>query len=101
MRRYELEHIIRAASAITQQTEFVIVGSQAILGKFPHAKSELLVSMEADIFPLKHPELAEEIDGTIGERSMFHISRHKPTTRTANSTIRMASSKPAKRFIRR
>ena len=32
MRRTELEHIIRAASAITNQYEMVIIGSQSILG---------------------------------------------------------------------
>ena len=74
MRRDELEHIIRAAKGVTQQTEFVIIGSQAILGKFPHANADLLVSMEADVFPLRQPQLAEQIDGAIGERSMFHLT---------------------------
>jgi hypothetical protein len=35
MRRFELEHIIRAASAITKQDHIVVVGSQAILAQFP------------------------------------------------------------------
>jgi len=32
MQRHQLEHIIRAASGITGSTEFVIVGSQSVLG---------------------------------------------------------------------
>ena len=31
MRREELEHIIRASGAVTDQYEFVIVGSQSML----------------------------------------------------------------------
>lgn len=72
MKRVELEHIIRAASGITNQTEIVIIGSQAILGKFPNANHKLLASMEADVFPLHQPDLSEQIDGAIGERSLFH-----------------------------
>lgn len=32
MQRSQLEHLIRAAAEITNQYEFVIVGSQSILG---------------------------------------------------------------------
>ena len=35
MTREELEHIIRASGDITDQYEFVIVGSQSILGAVP------------------------------------------------------------------
>lgn len=72
MKRYELEHIIRAAKGITNQKEFVVVGSQSILGQFPEPSPELLISMEADVFPLHNPDLSEAIDGAIGERLMFH-----------------------------
>ena len=40
MHRPQLEHIIRAATGITGTTEFVIVGSQAVLGQFPEAPDE-------------------------------------------------------------
>lgn len=30
--------------------------------------------MEADIYPKEHPELADEIDGNLGEGSPFHIA---------------------------
>lgn len=72
MKRSELEHLIRAAGAITNDAEIVVIGSQAILGQFPNAPSPLLVSAEADLFPLHRPELADLIDGSIGEGSSFH-----------------------------
>ena len=50
MTRQQLEHIIRAAAGISGTLKrFVIIGSQAILGQFPNAPDELLVSREADI----------------------------------------------------
>jgi hypothetical protein len=70
--REELEHIIRASADITQQYEFVVVGSQSMLGAVPRPAPEFTVSMEADIYPLQAPELADRIDGAIGEGSQFH-----------------------------
>lgn len=72
MRRQDLEHIIRAAAEIAKDTEIVVIGSQAILGSFPDAPDELLVSVEADVYPKNRPERAELIDGSIGEGSPFH-----------------------------
>src|SRR5690242_12182470 len=72
MQRSELEHLIRAAGSIADDTEIVIIGSQSILGQFPDAPAKLLVSAEADMFPLNRPELADLIDGSIGEGSPFH-----------------------------
>jgi len=72
MHRQQLEHIIRAAAGITGASEFVIVGSQAVLGQFPQAPDELLVSIEADIFSLRDPADSDLIDGSIGEGSPFH-----------------------------
>ena len=72
MTREELEHIIRASGDITDQYEFVIVGSQSILGAVPRPEDVFTVSMEADIYPLQAPELADRIDGAIGEGSQFH-----------------------------
>jgi len=72
MNRAELEHIIRAASGITNEADIVVVGSQSILAQFPNAPPDLLVSMEADVFPLHRPGLSIQVDGAIGERSIFH-----------------------------
>lgn len=72
MRRSELEHIIRASSAIAGDNEIIAVGSQAVLGQFPNAPAELLRSMELDVFPKNLPERSIVIDGAIGEQSVFH-----------------------------
>lgn len=72
MTREQLEHIIRAAASIADDDELIIVGSQAVLGQFPNAPPELLVSTEADVYPKHHPDRADLIDGAIGEGSEFH-----------------------------
>ena len=72
MQRHQLEHIIRAASGITGASTFVIIGSQALLGQFPQAPDELLVSIEADLFSQRDPADSDLIDGSIGEGSPFH-----------------------------
>ena len=72
MTRSQLEHIIRAAAGNADANDIVVIGSQAILAEFPEAPSELLVSVEADVFPRDRPADAILIDGAIGERSIFH-----------------------------
>lgn len=72
MQRSDLEHLIRAASAITNEYEIMVIGSQSILGAVPQPPAELVKSMEADLYPLNRPDLADLIDGAIGESSPFH-----------------------------
>lgn len=72
MKRHELEHIIRAASAVTNHPDIVVIGSQALLAQFPDPPSALVASMEADVFAKGRPDLSIQIDAAIGERSLFH-----------------------------
>jgi hypothetical protein len=72
MRRVDLEHVVAAAAQIVGEEEFVVVGSQAILGSFPDAPESLLRSQEADVYPRNAPEEAIKIDGAIGDGSYFH-----------------------------
>jgi len=72
MNRDQLEHIVRASAAITGRREFVLIGSQAVLGQFPEAPPEMRRSMELDIFTVEDPADAELVDGSIGEGSPFH-----------------------------
>lgn len=74
MRVDQLEHIVGAAANVVGESEFVVIGSQAILGTEPSAPAELLRSMEADIYPRRSPERADEIDGALGDGSQFHRS---------------------------
>jgi hypothetical protein len=72
MKRSQLEHLLRAAATIADVSDILVIGSQAILGSYPDAPATMLRSVEADLVPLDAPELADLIDGTIGEGSPFH-----------------------------
>jgi hypothetical protein len=41
VKKSELEHVIRAAKEITGETEFVVIGSQALHGAFPNLVERL------------------------------------------------------------
>ncbi len=72
MNRPQLEHVLRAAGAISATNDLVVIGSQAILGWSASPPNSLLVSLEVDLYPKDSPELANLIDGSIGELSPFH-----------------------------
>ena len=88
MKRADLEHILRACKGATGESEFIVVGSQAILGKFPDAPRVLRQSMEADVYPKFHPEMSPLIEGSLGRYSQFdltfgyHADGVSPTTAT-------------------
>ena len=66
MTRDQLEHAIRAACDVSNDTELWIFGSQAILGKFPNAPASLRASIEVDVQPKNQPETVDAIDGALG-----------------------------------
>lgn len=72
MKRGQLEHILRAAGAITGHSEWIIVGSQAILGAVPDAPAEITSSEEVDLYVAGDEYASDLVDGSIGERSPFH-----------------------------
>ena len=72
MTRDQLEHAIRAACDVSNDTELWIFGSQAILGEFPNAPASLRASIEVDVQPKNRPETVDMIDGALGELSRFH-----------------------------
>lgn len=74
MRRADFEHVLAAAANVTGLDEFVVVGSQAILGSFDDVPESLLRSLEADIYPLRDPEAADLIDGALGDGSPFQLA---------------------------
>lgn len=76
MNRAAFEHAIRAAGAVLGAKEVLVIGSQAlhasVEGRLP---PEALRSVEVDVAVLGgDPDgtLADLIDGSIGEASMFH-----------------------------
>ncbi len=72
MTRKQLEHAIRAACDVSEDSELWIFGSQAILGQFPNAPESLRTSIEVDVQPKNNPDKFDEIDGSLGELSLFH-----------------------------
>lgn len=74
MRIDQLKHLVGAAANIVEEDEFIVIGSQAILGTHTDAPEPLLRSMEADLYPRRSPEKAEAIDGVLGDGSQFHRS---------------------------
>ena len=75
MRVEELEHLVRAAAEMTGRYEFVIVGSQAILGSHPNAPAVFTMSNEADMYVFNDDnvdDLSTELEGSLGDGSAFH-----------------------------
>jgi hypothetical protein len=72
MTREQLEHAIRAACEVSEDSEIWIFGSQAILGEFPNAPEELRASVEVDVQPKNRSDKIDAIDGVLGELSLFH-----------------------------
>ena len=87
MTREQLDHLLRAASEIAGVRDLVVIGSQAVLGTHPdwELPEEATRSVEADIAvdlvlagvgvgvgEGDATELADRIDGAIGEGSSFH-----------------------------
>ena len=72
MTRDQLEHAIRAACDVSNDTEVWVFGSQAILGEYPVLPNSICASLEVDIQPKNQPNKVDEIDGSLGELSQFH-----------------------------
>jgi hypothetical protein len=91
MKRADLEHILRACKGVSGETEFIVIGSQAILGKCPDAPRTLRSSLEADVYPKFNPALADLLAGSLGELSPFHethgiwVDGVTPTTATLSA----------------
>lgn len=77
MKRTEFEHAIRAAGGVLGVNDLLVIGSQAlhasVSGSFPE---DVTPSVEVDIAVRDDPEgrLADLLDGSIGEGSMFHAT---------------------------
>ena len=75
MTREQFEHAIRASGAVLGVTELLVIGSQAVHGSMAGPLPiEAARSVEVDVAVRGDAEgrLADLIDGSIGEASMFH-----------------------------
>jgi hypothetical protein len=71
MKKSQLEHILRAASRIVEENEFIIIGSQSLHGKYPDIADDILVSREVDLLVKKSVAKTEFLN-VIGMDSPFH-----------------------------
>ncbi len=73
MKRGQFEHTIRAAGAILDNNEILVIGSQAIHASIDYELPEAERSIETDISSLEDEDgsRADLIDGSIGELSVF------------------------------
>lgn len=76
MNREQLAHVLRSAARIVDDGQILVVGSQAILGSSDEndLPDEATRSVEVDVAFWDDPdeEKADQVDGAIGEGSMFH-----------------------------
>lgn len=72
MDRTQFEHVIFAAAEVSGEREIVVIGSQAILGSVDDPPASMLLSMEADLYPLGDPGRAIDVEGALGDGSPFH-----------------------------
>ena len=71
MKKSEIEHIVRAATRICVDNEFIIIGSQSLHGKYPDLPDSILMSQELDIIAKNKVENTEFLN-VIGIDSPFH-----------------------------
>lgn len=65
MKKQELDHVLRAAGRITQEKQFIIVGSQSLHGKYPDLADEV------DLIAKNAPRKTDSLN-VIGVFSNFH-----------------------------
>ena len=71
MKKQHVDHVLRAASRITGERQFIIIGSQALHGKYPDLADEILSSFEVDLIASKRADRTEWLN-VIGLDSPFH-----------------------------
>ena len=59
MKKRQVDHILRAAGEITGEKEFIIIGSQALHGKFPDAPDTIVRSAEVHLIAKKIADRTE------------------------------------------
>lgn len=63
--------MLRAAGRITGEKQFIIIGSQALHGKYPDLADDIIKSAEVDLLAAKGPKRTEWLNA-IGVYSQFH-----------------------------
>src|SRR5688572_7094832 len=71
MKKQQLDHVLRAAGRITGEKHFIIIGSQALHGKYPDLPDEIVLSAEVDLIASRKADRTEWLNA-IGVLSPFH-----------------------------
>jgi hypothetical protein len=71
MKKQQVDHVLRAAGRITGERQFIIIGSQALHGKYPDVADQILTSFEVDLVATRRVERTEWLN-VIGVDSQFH-----------------------------
>lgn len=73
MNREQFDHVVRAAGAVLNVQEILVIGSQAVLANTSVPVTESVLSMEADVAVFGDDgSKSDLVDGALGELSMFH-----------------------------
>jgi hypothetical protein len=71
VKKRHVDHVLRAAGKITGESEFIIVGSQSLHGRFPDLPDEIARSVEVDLIAAGEADRTEWLNA-IGVDSPFH-----------------------------
>lgn len=71
MKKRHVDHVLRAAGRITGERQFIIIGSQALHGKYPDLPDKISFSAEVDLIAKSDPDRGELLN-EIGQDSLFH-----------------------------
>ena len=71
MKKQQLDHVLRAAGKITGEKQFLIIGNQALHGKYPDLPDDIALSAEVDLIAKANVDRTEWLN-VIGQDSPFH-----------------------------
>jgi hypothetical protein len=78
LRRENIDHILRAAAAVTNKSSFVLIGTGAVIATARHIPAFLMMTPEIDLYVEGDDSemFSDLIDATIGQGSIFHRTFH-------------------------
>lgn len=74
LRKENIDHILRAAAAVTNQSSFVLTGTGAVIATARRVPASMMMTPEIDLYVEgdDNETFSDLIDATIGRGSMFH-----------------------------
>jgi hypothetical protein len=71
MRKRQVERLLREAGKVGRESEFFIIGSQAVHAFVSRPPAEVLLSRECDLYPKNRPQIANVLHQKLGPASHF------------------------------